>query len=276
MFIRGLMAGASHIALAPENDHGAEFEDDFDGQGSESYPDEGLDDEELFEGDDRRGSDTDDADEQDNDDGSEPRSEARRPVRRPNRSQERIRRLDEELRREREARERLERSLEARPATPSRPQHEIEAERRERLALMSADEKAEFFAEETRLQTRQELARIEFNSADRSDRAEFRALCREDRAVAAVAEEVEQRLADMRRRGENTDRETIATFIIGQRARAKQTEARTKAVRKRETDLDRERARPGSGARSGAERPNGKNQLNTREALRKRLANINI
>jgi hypothetical protein len=250
-----------------------EFEDDFDVENGQPDPDEVDDGEDDLSGENRGGSDRDESDESDDDDRAQSRSETRK-VRKPGRAEARIQEALERAKRAEERAERLERDREFERRQPQRSQHEVDAERRERLSLMSADEKAEFLAEETRLQTRQELARIEFNSADRADKADFRALCRDDRAVAAVAEDVEARLAEMRRNGQNADRETIATFFIGQRARERGGAAKTKALKKRDADLDRERGRPVGGARSNVPRPGGKQQLNTREALRARLKDI--
>lgn len=270
MFRTMLMGGASRAAFAPENDQG--FDDDDQDSGRDL--DEGLDGEdEPDESDDDRSLPDGDADVEDIDDGAESRPAAK--VRKPNRAQERIRNLENERRQDRERADRLERELQEVRNGPRRSQEEVASERRERLSLMTADEKAEYLADETRSITDRRLAQIEFNSADRADRADFRALCASDRVVAAVQADVEEELVKIRRNGGNTDRETIATYLIGKRARDKAGSVRDKTQRKAQVDLDRERGRS-TAPRSDVPRRDTRQNDNTRTALRARLKDVII
>lgn len=126
-----------------------------------------------------------------------------------------------------------ERAAAAERAAHERRHQESEAAERERLALMTPEERYEHQRAKDRQDFDQRMRGMEFRAADRADKADFRALCAEKPAFAAVRDEVEVELAAARRNGDyQLQRETLATFLIGR-----------KAIQKAENAVGRQRAK---------------------------------
>lgn len=167
--------------------------------------------------------------------------EERRPTRR-SRENETIRELRERAQRaETLAAEAERRQLE-------RDTHVNQAEQRrlreERMSLMEPHERTEFLLNERMEQMQQRMLHQERQMEDRTDKAEFASMCKDDKAMAAVREEVESELTKMRQSGHNISRENLAYYLIGKRTAAKAKSATTKAGKAGRDRLARQTGRP--------------------------------
>lgn len=119
------------------------------------------------------------------------------------------------------------------------------------------------------------INQIQFATADATDRSSFEALASRNPAVAGLRDEVEQRLAEERRRGFNFPRETVAKFLLGEKALKGAPAARTRQQNKADAGIRREAVRtPNGNNRSDVTRtqPRG----DDRTARAKRLENQQI
>lgn len=254
----------SRITRAPENDDGFELET--------------VD--EVEETDDLEGEV--DADEGDEDEAAEVAAGAadgdgqetsgrQEEVRAPSRAE---RRIQQALREAKEAKEEAQR-LRAELSAPRPQPTETPAQREERLAQMDPEQRLTYELGEVRNETRNELARMRFESADASDRTSFEGLCSRQPVAAKLRGEVEDRLSEMRRAGTNAPRETVLKFLIGDRALSNASRANGKATRRAAENTARQTSRPASprGDTAG-ERTRG--SVSEAEARRKRLEDMQI
>ena len=119
------------------------------------------------------------------------------------------------------------------------------------------------------------LQGIQFQMAETADRADYRALCAENPLAVKYRAEVEQRLADERRRGLNFPRETVLKFIVGERALQGGGRALTAQRKKAEAGIRREKV----DAPRGTQRSDvsaGGSRGNDAAARAKRLENIEL
>lgn len=195
-------------------------------------------------------------------------------ARRPSRAQARVENALREAREAKEeARRAREEAAEARREREQRQQGESERERRERLALMSPDERTEFLLNEQGQRFERELFNIRFQTADNADRTRFEALAARTPAYAAIADEVETKIAEARAKGDRSlSREVLAKFLIGERAIARAARASNKQNRKAAADRQRQTARPAGGRSDVA--ADRRVRGDSPEARRKRLEGV--
>ena len=256
--LRGVLS--SRATYAPEIDDGQEFDD---GQ------DEGL--EGLEDGDEGEGEVDPDSAEEGEGQEAPARAADDGQVRQPSRAQVRI---QQALRDAKDAKERAD-ALERRLADAERRQtQETPAQRNERLAMMEPEERLRYEFNEGNQALRNELAQIRFESQERSDRAEFEALCARTPAAARVRDQVEDRLAEMRRSGTTAPRATVLRYILGDRLLAGAGKAAGKARRTADTNLQRQTGRPG--AARGDVANSGRATGSEAEQRRKRLEDMQI
>lgn len=257
MFRQMLMGGASRAMFAPETDDG--FDDD------ELDPaDAGADDElDELDPDDGEGLDPDE----------EPEEPEAPPARRGR--DENMAALRETARLAKDRADAADRELASFRTAQARETSQLtEQQERERLSLMTTDEKLEYLLAKQQQQTDQKLYAIQFQSWDSNDKAAFAALAARTPAVAAIADEVEAGFAEMARANKATDRATIAAFLIGQKALAKAPRARAAGARAAAAGRERQHARPASGR--GDVATGGARQTNERAARAKRLEGVEI
>lgn len=156
----------------------------------------------------------------------------------------------------------------------SRGTSQAEADR-ERLALEQMDpyERLQYQSQKQAADTKAQIDRLQFQMADSADRTEFASKAARVPALAAVADAVEGLLAQMRANGTTAPRETIATYVLGQRALERGTGSKTRATKAGAARIASATARP-SGARSDV-RPDGP-RGDSREARYKRLKDLEI
>lgn len=220
---RQLLMGSARAVYAPENDEGADFEDEIDTVDEFA---EGDDSDEFDE-------DQDEAEEV----GEETVDDEPEPVRQPSRGERRVASATKIAAEAKANVAKLEAELNALKAERSRPQGETQQQRNARLSEMEPWERTEYL-------TNERLNRIEFEGTDRLDRLDFKATMREDPVAAKMEAEVERRLSAMRANGFNATRDVIYTQVLGERARANKGRATGKAKRTADTNRDRQTARP--------------------------------
>lgn len=262
MFRHMLMAGASRIAFSPETDDGHDFDDTADDQFDEFEEDPDTEDE---------GAD----DQEDGEDADDPEGEPEGgQQRQQSRGENRVAKLAREAKEAKEEKARLERELadlRQQRQTPAQPS-ETAQQRAERLAAMTPEARLEYMIHEQGQQTQARIAQIEFNSWDAGDRAEFKALCAANPAVAKLADKVEDALKQMRNGGQNASRETVAKYMLGEMALSRAPRAAAKGARAAAAGRERQQGRPGqsrsdaaAGSRKGDERAQRRARLENME-----------
>jgi len=97
---------------------------------------------------------------------------------------------------------------------------ETPAQRAERLALMSPEERAQEMVTSALAQHEQRTTQLTNQLLDQGDRTAFDAKASVNPIYKKLGPEIERRLAEMRTRGQNLPRNVIATYLIGERAEA--------------------------------------------------------
>jgi hypothetical protein len=196
-------------------------------------------------------------------------------VRQPSRAQRRIESLAKSAREAKEEAAAARREAADLRARIDGRQTETEAAlERERVALMSPEERLEHRI--TKMQQENERARgqAQLQLADISDRSSFSAACARNTVLSDIADEVEAQLAEARRAGINLPRTTIAERILGQRLLARAGRAKPKQVRAGAERVARETVRPPGGGASNVSRSPGR--TSEAAARAKRLAEMEI
>lgn len=247
------------------DDTGLELEEDFDAQG-----DEDLD--ERFEA-----GGLEDEDQQDH--GEEnPSGEDEGQGRQPHqvgqgRADRRIRSLSEENRR---LREQLQRGQgQGQGGAPSQEQLRLaEQQERDRLALMSPEERFDYRLTQQEERHRRDLAQVRFETADAADKTAFDQLCARNPQAARLKDRVEQALAAERAKGFTYPRETVLKFVIGESVLKSAPRAQNRQQREASEQRQRQQARPGQG-RSDVNQGGGR-QTDERAARADRLKDVQI
>lgn len=152
-------------------------------------------------------------------------------------------------------------------AAQTRQPVESQTQRQERLSQMEPWERTEFL-------TNERMAALEWNANERADKAAFQMLCMSDPVAAKLKDDVEARLNTMRASGQTVDRETLYTFMLGERAKANRGRATGRAQKAATANRERQTARPGNSR--GDTAPSDQRAANTAAARNKRLENMNI
>jgi hypothetical protein len=219
---------------------------------------------ETLDGDaDDEDADADDADDEPEDEDLEAGGEPLEHEQRPARGANRIQTLANERAAERARADRLEAELEAIRAERSRGAADATAAaERERLALMDPTERAVH-------EMRQQMGQIQFQSWDTNDKVAFEALAASNPALSRLKGEVETTFRQQVANGKPIDRQTIAAFLIGQKALNAAPKARAAGKRVEAAGKERNTTKPGSGR--GDTAPNRNRNDNTAAARRARL-----
>jgi hypothetical protein len=158
--------------------------------------------------------------------------------------------------------------MSAQPVNPNATREAAE-ERQRRLAAMSESQRTDFLLTEQRNQFEARFAQVEFSTKDSADAAAFRSLCATNPQAAKMAADVETELANLRKQGLTSPRETILKYLIGDRIMAGAPKARQRQAAAAAPGTARNAARP-SGGRSDVQTGDRRN-LSEVEARRKRL-----
>lgn len=157
------------------------------------------------------------------------------PSRQPSRGDRRITALTERTRLQADENARLTRELDNLRRNPPAPLAPVEtaAQRAERLALLSPEERMEERLNEALTRNQHQTQQLTSQLMDQSDRASFESRATANPLFKKIATDVERELGALRARGENLPRETIATYLIGQRVLAQQGKAKPGAQQRR-------------------------------------------
>lgn len=215
----------------------------------------------------------DEGDEAEGDDEGEDEEPAPAPK---SRGANRIATLAAERQAERERADRLERELAAERAqrTQAATTQADQAEAA-RVANMSAEERLEYLIQKQGQTTAAKLQQIEFNAWDANDKLAFATKAASNPALRGLEAEVEAAVAQMRAQGSNAPRETVAAYILGQKALGKMTKSGNAGAKKSAAARDRQTGKPTSGRGDvAADRTRG--DKNDVASLEKRLAGVRI
>ncbi len=205
--------------------------------------------------------------------GQEVEGEPRRPTRGEARFQTLNRRAQEATERASRAEQRAQ-DLETRLARLEQPrQQQPQGKSPEELALMTPDELITYRLGEANKGFEQKLGAIQWATYEAGDQAKWQARIGRDPVAARMSQKVEDRLAEMRRAGQNVDRERLYTFMVGEEVLAKAGAAKTKQGAAGQRNIQRQQTRPGAGQRSDTQ-PARNGRMSEAEAREKRLENM--
>lgn len=131
----------------------------------------------------------------------------------------RFQRLANENREYRERLDRLERDRENERQQWQRQQADLTAaQERDRLALMTPEERAEYRISQHRSETQREIQQLRIQTAMQTDKALYDAKAQNNSVYRRMASEVEVLFQEQVRKGQPTDRETILYHLLGKQA----------------------------------------------------------
>lgn len=221
-----------------------------------------------------RGDDLEDqegADETDElDEDQQPEEIDAQPPPKPSRGEARFQRLTHQNRDLTERLARLEReNQEFKQRQQAPQQQQIRELTADEKALMTSDQLVEYEMSRKLQPVMQQVQQVQFQAAEAADRSSFQALCARDPRAARLADEVETRLAQERQRGVNIPRETLFTYLLGEKIR---NNGKAAAVQRRQGQQRIARQQTVvSNPRSDQTEQRGR--TSEREARDKRLAN---
>lgn len=167
----------------------------------------------------------------------------------------------------------LQRLQQERQGAQTAEQARLEAER---VALMSPEEKYEHLLNKQKQEQNARFGALEFRMHDAADRSAFASACARVPAYAAIEADVEAALAQARREGNNPLRETVAKYLIGERAVAKALAGgKTRQAAKGADNIRRNTAKPVQG-RSDTAAPRERAGADSAAARRSRLEDQQI
>lgn len=188
--------------------------------------------------------------------------------RQPSRAQRRIQaQQDRQAELERQNAE-LSRRIDDLIRSQARPQGETPEQRTQRLALLTPEERIREDLADAERRHGQQLAGLQFQVLDRSDKAAFEAKATIDPLYAKWAPKVEAELAAMRTKGQNVEREVLMDYLIGRNAR----ENRQKVAGRQRMEAGRRVA--AASTRPGSSRSDVQPQRRQGSSLEKRLENV--
>ena len=196
------------------------------------------------------------------------------PVRQPSRSESRIRTLTEQVRDRDQRMADLNRRLDELTRQVQQPRAPVEApeQRAQRLALMTPEERMQETLREATTSFNQQLQTMQVQQLESSDRTAFQMKAANDPLYAKYAPKVEAKLAEIRTKGGNAEREVLLKFLIGEAALERRGSKEGKReVRQAQQRVKRATTRPpNSGSDTAAQRRRGE------ESLERRLENVQI
>jgi hypothetical protein len=219
---------------------------------------------------------TDDAAEQDEGqtDGKEADEEVDpQPERKPGRGEARFQKLANEAREAREEAARVKRELDEFRAEQSRKAAVADKKEptAEEMALWSTEQIIDYKLQKATGQFGQTLQQLQWNTQESNDKAAYERLKLSDPRAKKYADEVETRLANIRKQGQNVDRESLLKFIIGEKVFQGGGKAAAKQKKDGEAQIRRQTTKPPGG---GSDVRGGRTPETEAEARRKRLENV--
>lgn len=141
--------------------------------------------------------------------------------------------------------------------TITAPTAESQRQERERLDAMTPEERVEYRLSQEKREIQGAFAHQSFRFEDTTDQLMFDRVCEKNPAYAAVADEVERRLKELRNGGSNVARKVLANNIIGERAAERAVRPQKKVAKQVQTGRsDVPPERPGRKAKTAKDRLN--------------------
>jgi hypothetical protein len=195
------------------------------------------------------------------------------PERQPSRGEQRIRALSEQLKerdlRLAETNRRLDELIRAQG--PARPQGESPEQRAARFAVMTPQEQIAETLRESEARHAQQMTALQMQMLDAADRTTFQAKAASDPLYAKWAPRVEGKLAELRAKGNNVERDILLKFMIGEAALERRASKEGKQeTRQAQRRVASQRARP---VNSGSDQQAQRRQVDN---LERRLENVNL
>lgn len=164
------------------------------------------------------------------------------------RSANRIAALRNESRQAAAENARLKRELEEVRQQQVSRQREADPEiERQRLELMTPEERMEYRFDKARQEDRQERVALQRQIWDGNDRANYQALVASNPLATRHKDEVERLFQDQMRRGKVTSREIILKYVIGEHAFKSAPKARQQQQRDGQRRIAQQTTRPSNG-----------------------------
>ena len=148
------------------------------------------------------------------------------------------------------------------------PPAETPEQKAARFALMDPEQRVEARFNEAQAANQAHLARMSAALADQTDKATFSSLAASNPLYKRVAGKVEEKLAELRRMGQNVDREALAKYVIGEEVLKRSATAIPKQRQAGQQNIRRQTARPGAG------RSDETTEDRRRQTLRSRLEDV--
>lgn len=159
----------------------------------------------------------------------------------------------------------------SRQMTQPRVQAESPEQRAARFALMTSQEQMAETLRESEQRTAALVQQVQMQSADAADRAAFQSRAAVDPLYAKWGPKVEGKLAELRARGNNVEREVLLKFMIGEAALERRGSTAGKAeVKQAQKRVAGQRTQPTNSGSDTA--PQRRQQV----SLERRLENMNI
>jgi hypothetical protein len=149
------------------------------------------------------------------------------------RGERRFQKLANETREANTRAERLERELQEIRAERQRQTAQTQEREpsAEEMSLWSTDQIVQYRLDKATGKFNQTLQHMQFQNMESADKSSFTALCAGDARAKKYADEVETRLLELRRQGQNAQREVILKYVLGEKL-MQQTARATTAQRK--------------------------------------------
>jgi hypothetical protein len=193
--------------------------------------------------------------------------------RQPSRSESRFRTLTEENKRKDQQLAETNRRIDALIAqqAPARTQGETPDQRAQRFSLMTPQEQIAETLRESEQRHNATLSAMQMQMLDTADRTAFHSKAASDPLYAKWAPRVEGKLAELRTKGTNVERDVLLKYMIGEAALERRSSKEGKAeVRQAARRVQAQRTRPtSSGSDTQAQRRTG-------STAERRLENMQI
>jgi ATP-dependent Lon protease len=143
-------------------------------------------------------------------------------VNKGSRAQDRIRRQQEELQRERQARESAERERQLLMQQLEQQRQAAEQARQQQyVEMLDPAERQSYLLQQRMEQMQREMQQQQFSQQDMMDKIAFQQRALQNPMVSKYADRVEETLAQMRAKGQTAPRESILKFLVGEEVLAK-------------------------------------------------------
>lgn len=193
---------------------------------------------------------------------------------------EAARRAEEAQRRAEEAERRVaeaeRRAAEAERRAQERQRTESAEDEARRLEVMSESERLAYYRDKDRKEFDGRFSTLERRMWDSADRADFRALVREDPLVAKVQDKVEEEFQRLWNSGSPVRREILAELFIGRMTRAERGKAVAKQRERGAEKLKRETVKPTRTRSTVPAERTKRTQEDPRAARRRRLEDVQL